>query len=234
MSGKPRDTTRRDCPHNGKHQHGTGAAYQADNCRCDECRRAIADAARTRYRLRAYGRWPQRVPADQIRARIEALIWLGWSIPKLARHAHLDEVALRRFLWSDTLVYVTPKNAAKITATFDALSGTRPPERTHGERQTASRMRNLARRRGYLPPLALDAEPAVDAPGLDEVAVERFMRGTLHHPPLRNYSPELIEAVRRMASTLSDRQIGDRVGLSGDAIGQLRRRNGISQGSAAA
>lgn len=71
--------------------------------------------------------------------------------------------------------------------------------------------------------LTVPAQP-VEAAGLDEIAVERYIAGTLHHVSGKNYPPELIEAVRIMVRTCPDAEIGRRIGLTGDGIVQLRSR----------
>lgn len=66
------------------------------------------------------------------------------------------------------------------------------------------------------------------SPELDDIAVERFMNGTLRAPENAR-SPERIEAVRRLASRgLDDTVIGDRVGLTNHAVMKTRHRNGIT------
>jgi hypothetical protein len=70
-----------------------------------------------------------------------------------------------------------------------------------------------------------------EAPGtaeLDEVAIHRIMAGTLRIAP-HAQSPERTEAIRRMAGAgLDDGKIGDRLGVTKDAVLKIRIRNGIA------
>jgi hypothetical protein len=65
---------------------------------------------------------------------------------------------------------------------------------------------------------------------LDEIAVERFMTGTLRLPKNAR-SPERLEAIARLAARgMNDTEIGERVGLEANTVGQLRLRNNITSG----
>lgn len=103
---------------------------------------------------------------------------------------------------------------------------------------SSERTRVRAARSGYLPPLAWDdatiddpyGEPAqVDAgDGLDEIAVERLMRGQLQVEAWSR-APERVEAIRRLAADgLTDMEIGDRIGMGRDAVLKIRSRNNIA------
>ena len=62
---------------------------------------------------------------------------------------------------------------------------------------------------------------------LDEIAVALIVDGTLRIP-LRASSPELVEAVRRLAARgLNDTQIAERIGRDKDAVLKIRTRNAI-------
>lgn len=226
MSGVKRDCI---CPR-AHHEHGTNNAYVNDRCRCDECRAAAAAIYRKRYRLRTYGRWQPFVDSIGTARRLQALATGGWDCYTLA-----DRLGLKRqyvhVLRQHKARKVTPATAAKVSAIYDELWDV---PRAAGQ---ANRTRNYARRNGWAPPLAWDddtiddptATPATPAPVavLDEIAVERYIAGTLHHPGHCSHSDELVEAVRRMAPNCSDAEIGRRVGISGEAVTKLRERNQI-------
>jgi hypothetical protein len=101
----------------------------------------------------------------------------------------------------------------------------------------SGKTRRLAAKYGYAPPLAWDDDSLDDPNGqphlgvadeqLDEVAVERIMAGTLRETGFHN-SPERIEAIRRLVeSGWTDREVGDRVGISKDAVLKIRARKDI-------
>lgn len=66
-------------------------------------------------------------------------------------------------------------------------------------------------------------------PDIDEVAVERAVHGGR---PVSLNRDELMEAIRQLHHRgHSDSEVGRRVGLSGDAVFQLRRRHHIHEGN---
>lgn len=231
---------RRDCccPR-ARHSHGTEQAYVSDACRCDECREAHRARMSWRRRMYAYGRDVSGlVPACGAARRLESLALLGWSAAALGERLGWDPVTLHRVRQQPRITAV--KHSA-IVALFRELWDKPAPQRTKGERISAARTIQLARRRGYLPSLAWDnlddpdEQPNITTlsptPGLDEIAVERIMTGSLRLPlhTRADKAPEMIEAIRRLAARgLDNGQIGIRVGRTRDAVFRIRERNNIA------
>lgn len=172
-----------------------------------------------------------RVNVTGAHRRLQALVVLGWSQAKLA--ARLD-VGRSNFGTMMAGEQITVATARRITALYEQLWNSAPPESTHRDKIAASRARNLARARGWAPPLAWDDIDNDEAPdfvgsadaGLDEIAIERIMAGTLQVPLNTKKAPELIEAVLRLHRRgLTDRDIGLRVGRSPGATLRIRTRN---------
>lgn len=241
MTGVPRVATiRRDCQCPlARHEHGTPEGYSMCGCKCLACR--VAYDARARERRAGIPATPREsfVPTIGTARRLEALHALGWTLPQLEaasgiRVSHLHSLRTKR---KHERIY--PGTAERIARLYDALSMTRPQPWDW----TNDRMRRHAERNGWHPPIAWDddtiddpdAQPYAGAPvELDEIAVERYVAGTLKHREFQRYSPELIEAVRILAGRrLTDAQIGERVGVHQRRIQWLRAEHGIPAGVAA-
>jgi hypothetical protein len=218
-----------------QHVHGTRAAYTKDGCRCFGCRLANS---RISAQAAAGGGFSEGLllPRCAVTRRLEALHAVGWSESAIARQLGVSKQAVNN-LRAHSGQYVAASTVARVAAVYDRLWDKAPGDRF------ATRTINWAARRGFAPPLAWDddtindpaAVPALTAtaaPVLDEIAVERHMHGTLHAAPNANATPELLEAVRRLTHRgLTDREIGDRVGLSADAVLKLRTRHGVPSGA---
>jgi transcriptional regulator with XRE-family HTH domain len=142
--------------------------------------------------------------------RLQSLVALGWTQAQLAR----------RIGWTPAnfgdLVHgrraVNQSTADKVVALYEALSMTPPPQATQRERIGASRARNYAKARRWLPPLALDDERLDDPDympqvpkdvalvheGVDEAAIERRMTG---EKKLRLSRASKVELVRRWTAS---------------------------------
>lgn len=179
-----------------------------------------------------------RIDATGTRRRVQALVTIGWSQSKLAARLGMLPGNFNKTFTGDRVVVST---ARAVTELYDELWDQTPPRATHRDKIAYSRSVNFARARDWLPPLAWDetsiddpdASPATDVvedeAGLDEIAIDRFMAGTLRNDDF-HLPPELIEAVRRLsASGRSDRRIGEVVGLSGAAVLKIRIRNDIEK-----
>jgi len=164
-------------------RHGTVAGYRA-GCRLECCRRGIARYNEAQ-RLRRYRGLPTSTlrPALGTQRRVQALVALGWSIRQIGLRIDLDPAFLRTVLSSNGRVAAS--TADRVAALYEELSMSLPPELTKGERQGATRARNHARTRGWLPPLAWDDIDRDEAPAakvaktcaVDEVAVQRALSG---------------------------------------------------------
>lgn len=227
---------RRDCQHpRANHQHGTKLAYDADRCGCLPCRLASHHAEARYWRTGTAAEAASWAPRIGVVRRLQALRAIGYTDENLGRYLGVNRQAmldLRRY----SSPRVMASTAARIADMYETLSA-------HPQTGTsAARSRRTAESRGWPPPLAWDDEtiddpdaaPAVtvdDPDALDEVAVERAMHGD---PPATLGKPERLEAIRLLAELgYNDVEIGDRVGITDDAVLKLRGRNKIPAGRAA-
>jgi hypothetical protein len=176
------------------------------------------------------------IPRVGTTRRIRALLRMGWPHGAMSAECGSNTAVLLHAR-ADA---VTVRVARAVAEMYDRLWMKQGPSRS-----TALR----AARLGHPAPLAWDddtiddpdVKPVVDAPAadeVDEIAVERFMAGTLRDRPNFTASPERVEAVRQLAAYgLSDHEIGQRVGMTATNVGQFRLRRGIpsaaSKGTAA-
>lgn len=193
------EPTRRDCPHGGKHHHGTADAYIRDHCHCIPCRQA-KNAFNRAWRIRAYTRGRDNIDATGTIRRVRALAALGWSLVEQGRVAGFDVTQMRRLCRGQKTV--RRETADRVRALYDALS-----MRTPVESPSAGKTRAWAARNGWAKPLQWDDavidDPAAkpytdDGPAdelVDEMAVERFISGD-HGMPLNHR--ERVEVTRRM------------------------------------
>ncbi len=116
------------------------------------------------------------IPAAGTHRRIQALMAIGYPFVDLAERLGVHHDRIRQYLIQEA---VYTRTAARVARLYDELSMTPGPSR---------RARNIAARRGYLPPLAWDddtiddpaawASPGEDTDDLpDDVAVERLLHG---------------------------------------------------------
>lgn len=166
------------------------------------------------------------------RRRVEALLAMGWRHSDISAAMFAAQPACgtrSQVILHQVGEWVTRRSHDAVRAAYDQLSATPGP---------SSKTRRLAAKYGYAPPLAWD-EGVIDDPAatpnlgaavdaeLDDVLVERLVDGVATLP-LHDRSPELVEAVRRLATAgLTDAAIGARVGRSRDAVLKIRSRNGI-------
>ena len=141
-------------------RHATNAGYLA-GCRETCCRTAHA-AYRRNLRTRQYlTRGNLVIDGTGTRRRLRALMALGWALSDIDA-----EIGQRRgycHKLANTERTVLASTARRIAEVYDRLSMRLPDESTLPKRQTASRNRNLARRKGWPPPLALD-DDRIDDP----------------------------------------------------------------------
>ena len=137
------------------------------------------------------------IDATGTRRRVHALVACGWSQKKLGERIGLTAA---NFHASITGELVTVDTARKVRALYDQLWNEPPPEQTHREKIAASRARNLARARGWAPPLAWD-DDLIDDPAATPEGTAPPARPIRKLPPadelrylLQADSPELVAA----------------------------------------
>lgn len=136
------------------HQHGTEYEYR-HGCRCDDCRAwRAADYAETAdfYKRRRHMNGADvHVNAVGTIRRLRALACLGWSAAELAKRTGYSEIHISRTRRGINGDNVTVGFATTIRRIYDELSMTKRD--THHGRKTMA----VARKNGWLPPLAWDA-----------------------------------------------------------------------------
>lgn len=180
------------CP-KSRHQHGTRHAYESCGCRCLPCRAAHAQMINGyRHGRRSQGVY---IPSAGTRRRLQALAAIGISARTIAQHTGVTTHMVRKYR-SAVCDTIRPERAALFADAYNALSDHR------GTGPDARRCEALARRFGWLPPIAYDddtiddPDPAVDAAAraalrldaptwdrdeLDEIAVEQACNGRRVH-----------------------------------------------------
>lgn len=203
---------------------GTPAGYQDhhDNGtpRCRPCKDAQAAWQRA-YRKRTYlARGPLLVDACGTRRRLRALAWMGWSWADIGAQIGCSHQAVSGYTLRGK---VTRDTAAKVAAVYDLLWNRRGPSPKAAAR---------ARTNGWQPALAWSDDTIDDprarptrmvasrtAEPLDEIAVERAMRGDCK----RIRPVERAEAVRRLTAVgLSAAEIAERLGVTDRTVTRKR------------
>jgi hypothetical protein len=136
-----------DDPRHGKYA-GAVAHWMSNERPCDACSVAEARYRKTR-KLKHLRGVPVTVSAVGIRRRLHALMALGYTGPQVAEASGLSIATMRSIDYHGSQK-VHAITAEKVIAVYERLSMTRP------EGQYANRARVMARRRGWLPPLAWD------------------------------------------------------------------------------
>jgi DNA-binding CsgD family transcriptional regulator len=211
------------CPR-ARHQHGHWHAYANDKCRCQPCRDAWAIYHRRTRKTREHynnGK-PFRANITGTARRLQALAVVGWSNHELARR--LDSTPFVVWKWQHGgHEWIKPESANRVAALYDDIWDTEPDGR-YGRK-----IRNIAARHGWHPPMAWDdddidnpdALPFMleDSDDLDDIAIDEAMRGR----PVRLTKAEKAEAVRRMtARGDSAEQIAQRLHVSGRTVQRKR------------
>lgn len=207
-------------------RHATNAGYLA-GCREVCCRNAHAKYRRD-LRARHYlaGVDSLRVDALGTRRRLQALAALGWPTEWID-----SSIGRRRGYTSNILSSrqtVLKSTADLIDSAYESLSMSVPPTDTLPRRQVVSRTRNLAARRGWVPPLAWDdiddphelpatyilADLRIDktstASHADEVTVERVLAGEWRTPTTKADRVEVVARWRAQGRSLAE--LGRRTG----------------------
>lgn len=205
-----------------KNPHGTRARYRSDKCRCAPCTRANTKAC-TLYLLN-----PRPYPdATGTRRRIQALAAIGWSCSALAREMGCSGSQVSQ-IQLGTSARVLPSTADMVAEVYERLSMRVP-------KKEDVRVRNHARRNGWVPPLAWDNiddpdevpclgadVPATEA---DPVLIERLMTNGQADVPINERPVVVAELVAR---GMADPDIAHRIGVWPETVLRIRQRHGIA------
>lgn len=156
------------------------------------------------------------VPAVGTARRLRALVAIGWSQSKLAQMLGKLPANLGKTMTSEQVAAGT---ARAVRDLYDRLWDRPPPESTWSERQSASRARNLARRNGWVPPLAWD-DDALD----DPEAVPQLGEPDPVRPGRGRALVDLAEVDHLAAFGCSLEEIAARMGVGVGAIERARYR----------
>ena len=206
---------------------GTIAGYQQHHERreltCRECRDAQA-AWQRRYRIRIYvNRGPVLVDATGSRRRLQSLARIGWSLAALGRELGITGSGVYRITEAER---VTEETARRVAELYDRL---------WDKPGFSKRTRTSAEAHNWAPPMAWDDDAIDDpkarpvlgfvrstpVPVLDEIAMERAMRGY----STRLTQAERTEVVRRLTERgLSAVEIAERLGKTPRSITRQRSK----------
>lgn len=141
-------------------RHGTCAGYQT-GCRCEPCAKASTIYAKSRrlHLLRTGEGFA--VETYRVTRRLEALQALGWSLPVIGAHMGIH---FQQLYVVGTRAFITRKHFEAIDRVYRELSMKLPPETTTAERISVIKVRNKAKRHGWVPPLAWDDIDRDEAP----------------------------------------------------------------------
>lgn len=121
----------------------------------------------------------ERTPAA--RTHLRALVALGWSMSELGRRLGMHHECNAVRLVEEDERAIQRGTVDQIEKLYAELSMNLPPQTNRLQRAAASRARNLAAARGWLPPLALDEfgdeTGCTGEADVDEVAIARRMAG---------------------------------------------------------
>lgn len=212
-------------------RHGTERGYyahhRANEKACPNCQRAMATASARRVYAKHIGR-PASTPPDSPGRRIQALIALGHTYHTIADDAGVHKKQVR-WIALGQKVLVHRATLDRITAAYERLSMTLPPETTKDERISASKSRNRARRMGWLPPLAWeDIDAGIlatpddhDADEIDHAVIARILAGDTTLAPYATRA-EREEVIRRWENAGHTQQLLEE--LTGWTVNRRRRR----------
>ena len=173
------------------------------------------------------------VPAIGAQRRVQALVCNGWSLSQVAKRIGMEPTNFQLIMKRGE---VQRKTHDLIRDLYEQLWATEPPVVKPSDRQNIARMRNLARAKGWLPPLAwddpdTDPEPWTgddDEPVFDHAAVGLVISG--ESAPGHRWTDAELEAVIRVLNVeqrMSDKDIGCRCGIDPQRINKARTRLGI-------
>lgn len=153
------------------------------------------------------------VPATGTVRRLRALVAIGWSQSKLAVMLGRLPANLGKTM---SATEVAAGTARSVRDLYDRLWDRPPPETTHSERQSASRARNLARRNGWVPPMAYDDDALDDPEATPQLGEPENRRG--------GRRVDLAEVDHLVAFGCPPEEIAARMGVSVSAIAKARYR----------
>lgn len=159
---------------------------------------------------------PTLSPARQV----QALVADGWHLEQLAEACGLSDKTIERVVHES--VTPSPRTSSSVHEMYERLKWEDP-----GDGAPAVRSRRRAERRGWA---AINAD--VEAPGsgandVDEVVVERVVAGDHNYVPAHLRPEERQAALCRLAGTLPDDAIANRLDVATRTVLRRRARLGL-------
>lgn len=151
--------------------------------------------------------------------QLRALVADGWSLTQLSDAAGINE----RTAWQTVHGHTTasPRTVAAVDALYHRLRLEDP-----GDDYAVVRSRRRAERNGWTPTTVDPSGRLTSEDLVDQVAVDRVVHGGhVDQVPLR--AAERQAALRRLAGTLSDDEIGLRLGLASRTVLRQRASQGL-------
>jgi hypothetical protein len=144
--------------------------------------------------------------------RLQALAVNGWTFAQVAARMYTRTETIHAYLKS---YRVTAETHRRVVEVFEDLWNKQPPMGTHGERSAAGRMRALAARNNWVPPLGwddidMDVVPPAPLPSRDMLVKDR------------EAAVEMLHAQR-----WGDRRIAATVGVDERTVLRIRQRLGL-------
>ena len=162
------------------------------------------------------------------RRRVQALVANGWSLSKIADRLGVHHSNMGMSLTRDK---VTAAHHRDMVALYDELWNVLPPHVEWRDLIAFNRSKNMAKKKGWLPPLAwddIDADlepPTSESVAVDAVAVELALAGIA----VALTFDERREAVRQgVALRWSDGEIGRRIGVADRTVLRIRGELGLA------
>lgn len=156
------------------------------------------------------------VDSTGTRRRIEAMLAAGWSVNAFARASGVNQQALHSALLHQP---ITATNARAARDAYELLWATPPAENTWHQKAAATRARNTAKARGYVPALMWDDED-ID----DPYAAPADPDWDTPTKPGRAARVHLDDVDFLLRAGESLEHIAERLGVTTDAIDKARER----------
>lgn len=177
------------------------------------------------------------VDSTGTRRRLQALIYSGWSVQRLADTAGVDRQALDAALAQHDVVARTARTVRDL---YEQLWDTPPAAANPGEARGITLARHRAAKQSWAPPMAWDddtiddpdalpahlIEPETGTPGIDEVKVTLAIAG--QRPGNLTRAERWVAVEHLAAQGLSDLAIAQRLGVSDKTILRDRQDLGLA------
>lgn len=206
--------------HNCPKHEPSRYCYNRCGCRCHDCLTAALQYQSNYRRQKAYkrplpGQLIPRQETEQARAKLQALVALGWSMTQIAKHMGVVQSSAQDMINGCRLFQ--RQTLPVIDAVYDRLSMRLPPTTTRWERRSVTLAKGVARRNKWVPPLELETQglPAIGDDYIDHAAVVRRLAG---EKTIRLSKAEQYEAWLRWPASRGRNEFERVTGISSDRM----------------